>query len=153
MHTDLPESLAGRTNAQGIIKVLGILRVNRTSKDITEVFPALDLLLGDACLYLLCGILDSLRIFVRQSVLGEDGMHLHIIVTFLTEHVNHLTHYVLRLLRGPLRDFDDSFVASLATFQFLLRNQDIMHEDIPFGNEEGKVFLHLQLTHCLVHLM
>ena len=140
-------------DAQCIIEVLGILGVDGTGEHVAHVLAATDFLFRDARLYLLGSLLDILRIFVWQAVLRQDGVHLHIVVALLAQHVDDLPHDVLRLARGPLGDLHHRFVARLATLQLLLRDEHIVNEDVALGDEEGIVFLYLQLTYRLVHLM
>ena len=80
-------------------------------------------------------------------------MHLHIVVALLTQDVDHLTHNILRVLRRPLRNLDDSLIACLTAFQFLFRYQHVMYEDVSFRHQEGIVLLNFQLTNSLVALM
>ena len=132
MHTDLPQFTLF-ANRQRIIKVLGILRVDGTGKHIAKILTALYLLFRNTRFYLLCRILDSLRILVGQTVLRQNSVHLHIVVALLTQNVNNLTHDILRVLRRPLRNFDDSLVARLAALQLLLGYQHIVYENVAFS--------------------
>ena len=152
MHANLPQ-LALPADAERIVKVLGVLRVNGAGEDVSEVLAALDFLFRDARIYLLCGILDIFRILVRKAILRQDGMHLDVVVALLTQHVDNLSDDVLRLLRRPLRNLDHCLVARLAALQLLLRYQHVVHKDVSFRHEEGIVLLHLQLTHGLVNLV
>ena len=153
MYTNLVLSVCDGTKTQCIVKVLSILGVDGTGKHLTEVLTTTNLLWGDARIYFLSSLFNMLRIFVRESVLCQDGMHLHIVVAFLTQHVNHFAHDILGILRRPLGDFDNCLFTGLSTFQFLFRYQDIMHEDVTLSHQEGIVLLHLQLTNSLVHLV
>ena len=92
-------------------------------------------------------------IAVWQTILRQDSMHLYIIVALLTQNINDLTDDILRVFRRPLGNLDNSLVTCLATLQFLLRNKNIVNKDITLSNQEGVVFLHLQLTNSLVALM
>ena len=149
---NLPK-LAFLTNAQRIVEVLGILRVDGAGEDVAEVLTTGYLLWRDAWLYLLGSLLDVMGILIRQTILCQDGVHLYVVVALLAQHVDDFTDNVLRFLRRPLRNLDDSLVARLAALQLLLRNEDIVYKDVTLGNQEGIVFLHLQLTDCLVALV
>ena len=94
MDADLPQ-LACLPDAQRIVEVFGVLRVNGAGEHLAEVLTTLDLLLRDARVYLLGSILDILRILVRQPILCQDGMHLDIIVALLTQDINDLAYNVL----------------------------------------------------------
>ena len=152
MYTHLPE-LAHLADTECIVEVLGVLRVDGTGPDVAHIQASADLLRCDARLDLLGSLLDILRVFVGQPVLRQDGVHLHIVVALLAQHVDDLTDDVLRVLRRPLGNLHDGLVARLTTLQLLLGYQDIMNEDITLRHEEGIVFLHLQFTDGLVHLM
>ncbi len=74
-------------------------------------------------------------------------MHLDIVLARLSQHVDHLADDVLLVFRRPLGDLDHHLVVGLAALEFLLRNEDIVHEDVALGHQVGIVLLHLQLTH------
>ena len=71
------------TERQGIIEVLGIFGVDGTSPHVSEVLTALDFLGSDARFNLVGSLLHVLGIPVRQSVLRQDGVHLHVVVALL----------------------------------------------------------------------
>ena len=96
----------------------------------------------DARVYLLGSILDVLGILVRQSVLCQYGVHLHVIVALLAQYVDDFADDVLRVFRRPLGNAYHGFLAILAALQLLLGYQDVVDEDITFCNEEGEVFLY-----------
>ena len=79
-------------------------------------------------------------------------MHLHGVVALFAQHVNDFAHKVLRVLRRPLRDLHHRFLSCLAALQLLLRYQDVLHEEVALGVQEGIVLLHLQDAHGLVVL-
>ena len=153
MHAHLPKTAIQLADGEGIVEVLGILGVDGTGEDIAEVLTAGNLFRRDTWLYLLGSLFDMLRIAVWQTILRQDGMHLHIVVALLAQYVNDLTNEILRLLRRPLRNLDDSLVARLATLQLLLGNKDVVYEDVAFSHQESIVFLDLQLADSLVALM
>ena len=80
-------------------------------------------------------------------------MHLHIVVAFLTQYVDYFTDNILRFLRGPLGNFNNSLVTRLTALQLFLRNQHVMNKNVAFRHEESIVFLYFQLTNGLVALM
>ena len=137
---------------QGIVEVLRIGRVDGEGKHIAEVLAAGYLLRRDAGVDFVGSLLHALRIFVGQAVLGKDGVHLHVVIALLAKYIDDLSDEVLRLLRRPLRDFHHSLLARFAAFQFFLRYEHVLSEDVAFRNEEGVVLLHLQDTHGLVVL-
>ena len=145
--------IANSPYRQRIVEVLGVLGVDGAGKDLAEVLAALDFLRRDARINLLGSILDGFRILVRQTILRQDSVHLHVVVALLAQHVNDLTDHVLRVLGRPLGDSHYSLLAVLATLQFFLGYEDIVHEDVALRNQEGIVLLHLQLTYCLIYLV
>ena len=96
MHTDLVKLLAvsswllayglfaNSPYRQCIVEVLGILGVDGTGKHLAEVLATGYLLRGDAWINLLGCLLYMLGIGIGQSILRKDGMHLDIIIAFLT---------------------------------------------------------------------
>ena len=94
MDANLPE-FPLFADTECIIEVLGILGVDGTGKDIPVILTATDFLRCNARIDFLGGFLHILRILVRQSVLSQDSVHLHIVVTFPTQYVNDFTHHIL----------------------------------------------------------
>ena len=88
-----------------------------------------------------------LRIFVWQTILCEDGIHLHIIVTLLSENINHFADRTLVFLVRPFDDANDSLVIRFAAFQFAAWYDDVMGKDIARCNQVGNIFIHLQSSH------
>ena len=79
VHTHLPAVALQRLDAQRVVEVLGVGRVDGAGPGIAEVLAARYLLGRDARLYLLRRLLDALRILVGEAILHEDGVHLHIV--------------------------------------------------------------------------
>ena len=77
-------------------------------------------------------------------------MHLSIVLANLSQYVNHFTHNVLRFLRRPLCNLYHRLIIRLTPLQFLLGDEDIVYEQVPIGNQEGKIAFHLQSSHHLV---
>ena len=64
MHAHFPQTTLQLTDTKGIVKVLGILRVDGTSKHVTEILTAVDLLLRNGGINLLGRLLHILRILI-----------------------------------------------------------------------------------------
>ena len=64
MHAHFPQTTIQLTDTKGIVKVLGILRVDGTSKHVTEILTAVDLLLRNGGINLLGRLLHILRILI-----------------------------------------------------------------------------------------
>ena len=146
VHTHLPAVALQRLDAQRVVEVLGVGRVDGAGPGVAEVLAARYLLGRDARLYLLRRLLYALRILVGESILHEDGVHLHVVVARRSEHVHHLSDEVLVLCVRPLRDTHHGAVARLATLEPLLRHEDIMDEERLLCDEEGNVAVHAQLA-------
>ena len=144
--------MGGLSYRQCIVEVLGILRVYGERQHVAEVLAAGYFLLGDAGFYLVGCLLHALRVLVGQAVLCQYGVHLHVVVALLAQHVDDLAHDVLRLWRRPLRDFHHGLLSRLAALQLLLGYQHVVYEDVTLGHQEGKVLLHLQDADGLVVL-
>ncbi len=147
MHAHLPQVVAKLTYGQRIIKVLCIFRVYGECGNITEVLTLLVVLLRNLTRNLVGSLLYLLRIFIRQTVLREYGVHLHIVVARLAENVNHLTDDVLVLLRRPCTDLHHRLVACGTTLELVLRDYYVVGEDVAIANEEGKSLVNTQLAH------
>ena len=64
MHAHFPQTTLQLTDTKGIVKVLGILRVDGTSKHVTEILTAVYFLLRDGSVDLLGSLLHILRILI-----------------------------------------------------------------------------------------
>ena len=88
MHADFVVSVIEFLERKGIVKVLRILRVYGECQHITEVAAALEILCGDI-LGNPVGSVCNLRFKpVWKSILCKDCVHLGIILTRLSEHIN-----------------------------------------------------------------
>ena len=137
-------------DAQCVVEVLCIVRVDGEGDDVAEVLSASYFLCRDGGIELVGGLLHVLRVFVGQSILREDGVHLGVVVAHLAEHVHHFAHDVLRVFRRPLCDLHHRLLVVLSPFQLFLGDENVVHEEISVGNEEGEVAFHLQSSHHLV---
>ena len=118
------------------------MRVDGKGGDTAEVFAAGNFLGRDAGVEAFGGALHALRIFVRQAVFGENGVHLRLIVARAAEHVNHLAHRTFRAF-GPVGDFHHGLVAVLRRAEIFFGDEDIGGEGAAFGHEEAVTALHL----------
>ena len=116
MHADLVIPVFHFLEREGIVKVLGVFRVDRERCDFPEVSPGPDLLCRD-------GILYSLRCFFHvsgelhgQFVFCHDGIHFRVVVSRYSENFQHFTHGVFLVLR-PFGDLDDGFLPVLGPVQ------------------------------------
>ena len=99
---------------QGVVKILGVSRIDGEGEHIAHIAPAVNLLCADVGIYLF-GLLHRLvGIVVRQSVLGKYSVHLCLVLSALPQHLNHLTHR-RTFARGGVDDLHDHLVAILRT--------------------------------------
>ena len=142
MNAYFPIAIIQLTGGKGIIEVLSIFRVNRKSRDATEILTLGNFLFGNCFRYLFRSLLYIDRIFIRKVELCQNSVHLRIVFTGGTQNIYHLTQRVLSFLR-PFGNTDDRFVASLATFQLVFWDKDIVCERFVFRYQERKSFGHL----------
>ena len=96
-----PQPLLQFTDTEGVVEVFRVVRVDGESQHISHVESASNLFLSDARSELLGRFLHGWRIDVRQSVLGQDSVHLGIILAGLAKYVNHFANRVLGSVRPP----------------------------------------------------
>ena len=147
VHAHLPEAVVELAYGEGIVEVLGIVRVDGEGAHAAEVLASLQVGRGDFGAYLIGGLLHMGGILIGQSVLGQDGMHLDRVLARLAQHVDHFAHNVFRLLAGPLCNLDHRLVARDTILELLLGYHDVVDEDVALGDEESKVALHHQFSH------
>ncbi len=149
MDTYLPEIIY-LSDREGIVEVLGILGVDGAGKHIAEILTPADLLLSDGSIDFLSSFLHILRILIGQVVLGQDGMHLGIVVARLSEDINYGANDILMVCIRPLDDLYHCLVIGLASLQLTLGDDDVVNERLVLRYQHGEIFLHTELTHYLV---
>ena len=145
--TYLPQALAQLLYGQGVVKVFGVVRVYGAGERLAEIFAFSLVLRRDLAGDLVGGLLHVLRILVRQAILCEDGVHLHIVVACRSEHVDDLAHDVLVVRVGPLCDLYHRLVARLSALQLLLGYYDVAGVERSRCHEKRQLLLHAQLAH------
>ena len=145
MYAHFPQAVAGRADGEGIVKVLGVVRVDGEGEHVAEVLAACDFFGRDARLELFGGILHSLGIVVGQSEFGQDGVHFGIVLSLPAQDVDHLSDGALRLF-GPFHDFHHGLVARLSALELVLGDEDVGGQRAAFGDEEAVALFHLQET-------
>ena len=146
MHAYLPESVVEALDRQRVVKVLGVLGVDGTGPGVAEVLALGLVLLRDFARNLVGGVFHSLGVAVGQSVLGEDGVHLHIVVATLAQDVHHFAYHVGVLLVGPAHNLYHRLVVGLTFLQPLLGDEYVARQ-IVVGLQEGDVLAYHQLAH------
>ena len=130
---------------QGIVKVLGIGGVDSERRDRAEVFPSLIVFLGGRgdALGLLLGFGGEIE---REVVLGQDGLHLHVVVAGLAQPFHHAAHGVVHPL-GPVGHLHQHLLAVLRPRQIVQGDEDVDHHGAAVADHEGKAALHLNRAH------
>ena len=146
MDADFPAILAHGADGEGVVKVLGVVRVDGKGRDRPKVLAPRNLFGRDTGLQLLGRGLDALRVGIGQAVLGQDGVHLGIVLALTAQDVDHLSDRALRVF-GPVRNLDHCLVARLPAFQLVLRYEDVRRQGAPFRHEEAEALLHLEAAH------
>ena len=145
MNAYFPIAIIQLTGGKGIIEVLGIFRVDRKSRDTAKILTFGNFLFRDRFRYLFCCLLDVGRILVWKVKLGQDSIHLRIVVAGSTQNIDYFAQRVLGSFR-PFGDTYDRFVAGLAPFQFVFRNKNIVCKSLVFRNKKCEPFGHLQFS-------
>ena len=139
----LPAALAGGADAQGVVEVLGVPGVDGEGGHGAEVLALCHLLGGDAGVDVAGGLLHGLGVFVRQAELGQDGVHLGVVLALPAEDVEDLSYGVHLVLR-PGGDSGDGLVARLAAAQAVAGYDDVGGQELGVGHQGGVVALHLE---------
>ena len=116
MYADLVMPVFQLLEREGIVEVLGILRVDRECRDFPEISAVLDFLCRDGIFYLFSGFFHVCRELYGQFVFRHDCVHFRVVVSRRSENFQHFPHRVLLVLR-PLGNLDDGFFPVLGTVQ------------------------------------
>ena len=139
----LPYAVAYAAYRQRVVEVLGIGRVDREGGHAAEVAPAVDFLLRDAAVDGGGRLLDFGLEAVGELVLGQNGVHLRVVVARQTQHVNQLAHGALAPER-PLGDADHHLLAVLDLGILLFGQEDVHGHLARIGLDENLVGPHLR---------
>src|SRR5690606_23040043 len=135
MHTDLDVSVGQFPHREGIVEVLGVLRVNREGWDFAEITPRGYVLSSNLSGNLFFRSLDLGIKSVGQPELGQDGMHLRIILTRVAEHLYYLAHRVSRAL-VPLHYTRHGLLSLLCPVEFCEGNKEVERHVLVVGYKE-----------------
>ena len=141
--THFPHAFLDRADGDGIVEVLGIARVDGEGEHIAEVLALGNLLGRDAWVDAVGSLLHSLWVFVWQTKLSQDGMHLSVVVSALAEDVNHFADRVAGIL-WPRGDLHQCLLARVSSLQLVDRDEDVVRQRTVGIDEEGKLLAHLQ---------
>ena len=133
------------TDRQGIVEVLGVVRVYGKGGYIAKILASGYFLGGNVGRECLGCFFHLFGIFIGQSVLCQYGVHFGIVFALFAQNVYNLTDGAFRI-GGPFGNFHHHFVAIFGSFKFIFRNKDVSGQRAAFGNEETIASLHLQLS-------
>ena len=133
--THLPVAVFHLLQADGIVEVLGVGRVDGDGEGLAEVTAFLDFGVTDFYRNL-CGLTLHLFRKLDRIVMGsEDGFHLHIVLAGLAEHADNLTEGVARAV-GPVGKVDDDLHAVLGAFEVASWDEDVDRHPLHIGTDE-----------------
>ncbi len=131
---------------QGIVEIFRILRVDGHGKHLAEVFARRDFLLRYFIGNKRGEFLYIFGIAEGEVVLRQNGMHFGVVVARLAEDVDDPPHGVIDFF-GPFDDLCDYFVSILAAVEGVLRNEDVVRENLAVEHHKGEMFIQLQRAH------
>ena len=97
VYAHLPKTIAQAHNRECIIKVFGICGVYGERCAVTHITAACNLLLCYLAIYAVCRRYNILLEVVWQVELGEDGVHLGIVISLFTKDIHNATRGTLAL--------------------------------------------------------
>src|SRR3712207_2890593 len=136
-----------QADGEGVVEVLGVAGIDGAGEHLAEVLALVKVFLRYLAGYLLGGFLHGLGVFIGQSVLGEDGVHLDVVVARLSQDVDDFADGALAFLVGPLRYAHDGLVVCLAAFYLSAGYDDVVGQHVGLGYEVGHVLVYLQAAH------
>ena len=120
VHAHFPQAVVEAAYGQRVVEVLGVAGVDGAGEHVAEVFALGHVVGRYFAAYLLGRVFHGFRILVGQAVLGEDGVHFHVVVARWAEHVGHFANHVAVVGVGPFQYFHHRLVARLGPFQLAL---------------------------------
>ena len=151
MHSDLPIAVGKLADREGVVEILGVARVDGEGGDAAEILALGHLLFCDTLADLLGCFLHIFGIFVREAELGEDGVHLGVVLPFRSEDVEDFAARV-HLVVAPAGDAGHGLVAVLAPFELVARDDDVGGEEFRVGHERRIILVDLDCADKLLLL-
>ena len=143
MDTHFPYSVLDFSDGQCVVEVFGIARVDGEGGHVAHVDTFCHLLRSDSRIDDVRRPFHFLRIFVRQSKFSEDGVHLRVVFSAGSKHIDHLSHGIVRPFR-PVGDFHESLLSVLSAFEFIEWDDDVVWQLSVRRNEESSMLADLQ---------
>ena len=145
MDAHLPVAVGKLADRKGVVEVLRVTGVNCEGRHITEILAFGNLFRRYARRDFRCLLLHILGIFVGQSELSEDSVHLGGVVAFRPEYVDDFAARI-HLIILPAGDAHYRLVAVLAALQTILGKHDVGSEELGVGDEAGIILVDLEGT-------
>ena len=143
MHAYLTVAVGKAAEGNSVVKVLGIFGVDGKGGNRAEVLTTRYFFRRYAGIYLVGGLLHVGRIAVRQTELGENGVHLGGVLPFAAQDVDHLAAGI-HLVVVPARDARYGFVAVLSPLEPAAGDDDVGGQIFGVGHERGIVALYFE---------
>ena len=148
VHTHLPQLCADFADGDGIVEVLRVARVYSKGHRVAHVLAPAYFLFWNLVADAVRGILHLLGIGIGQSELGQDGVHLRLVLARLSQHLHHFADGVLGVGR-PFLNLHDYLVALLGALHVSAWNQNVVGQRAVLSNQIGQVAMNLQAAHEL----
>ena len=146
VNAHFPQVFFKFADADGIVEVLGIARINCNGEHIAHVQSSVHLLLRDFCGNLLGGLLHLFGIDIGQSVFGQNGVHLGSVLSCASQDVNDLSDGILGIL-GPFDNLDHGLVSGLPLLQVRFGDEDVVGQGAVFRKQIGILLADLKCSH------
>ena len=145
MHSHFPGCGGEFSKRKGIVKIFGIFRVDGYGKHIAEIFTLGYFFFIDLYRDQIGRFLHVFGIFVRQSVLCQNGVHFGGVVARFAQHVNHFSDGIIGFFR-PLHNFNHHFIAVFGSVEFIHGDKNIVCQKLAVHYQKREIFLHFQHT-------
>ena len=149
VHTHLIETVLQDTERESIVEVLRIVRVDGAGEDLTEVLTFCIILWSDLSRDFVCRLLHILRIFIRQTILCKNGVHLRVVLATLSKNSDHLTNNMPTLLLRPFHNLHNHLLSFLRLVKHSLRNNDVTIRMLTLRSHISRIVLYVHGAHKL----
>ena len=141
MHADFVFSVRQRPEREGIVKIFGIGRVDSECEHVSHVTTTQNLGLID----MLASVNFNIGIRVGQAVLSQNAVHLGIVLSVRTQHVQHSTFGHVTL--GPaMEQFDHNLITLLGIPHVIGRYYDVVFQQFAVGIDDTASTNELETT-------
>ena len=142
MHSYLPIPVIELSQGKGIVKVLGIGRVDGECGNSPEIATLLIFFFRNSIRQRVCNTFNLSRKFIRYFKFGENGMHFSIVFSRKTKNIDNFADGIF-IAAGPLDDAHNCFLTILRLVQAFHGNKNVGRNLFPIRNQEGKILRHL----------